>query len=522
MELGDKKEYSLSHTHTHTQTRIMMHSDWRYSIQYCMPRTDALFNKLPISKVKYEVYKYLKNPVNTMITSAINESKRKISAEKEKCPPLCASASYKRFVAGIHEEREKNEKPEWRYIDKPILEKIHQHVNSYDSHYVNPALASDWMKIFNSSEDTTYAFTYREFTWLILQMCFMTAEKVDELWNSATPVPKRDPVHEIYWKLTIFEEIQKWSHRVAFREAIFEQEGHVNRQQGRINRVERGGRGYTYKYLKLNNMELAKEYFEKSSELNPNDPQIVYNLANLEYRDKSYQKAFDLYHKALNNNLSSPLVLVQMGRCLMGLGSLEDAAILFDNALESDPKCEQAYIEHAEIMALKNDPEATIDYFYKALDINPDSPLALQRLARYFNKINKPKMALNFAQKAMNLGIADKDTFYEQALVLYKIGYPEEAIFSLKKILEVDSKDSEAFNLIGKCLIKLKMFDEAVESFCDAIYFKSDIQEYYTNLGLSLSELGRFKDAQECLTKAISLSEGSSNANYLLGKIFGV
>ncbi len=273
-------------------------------------------------------------------------------------------------------------------------------------------------------------------------------------------------------------------------------------------------------HQQLNNMELAKEYFEKSSELNPNDPQIVYNLANLEYRDKSYQKAFDLYHKALNNNLSSPLVLVQMGRCLMGLGSLEDAAILFDNALESDPKCEQAYIEHAEIMALKNDPEATIDYFYKALDINPSSPLALQRLARYFNKINRPKVALNFAQKAINLGIADKYTFYEQALVLYKIGYPEEAIFSLKKILEVDSKDSEAFNLIGKCLIKLKMFDEAVESFCDAIYFKSDIQEYYTNLGLSLSELGRFNDAQECLTKAISLSEDSSNANYLLGKIY--
>ena len=28
-------------------------------------------------------------------------------------------------------------------------------------------------------------------------------------------------------------------------------------------------------HQQLNNMELAKEYFEKSSELNPNDPQIV-------------------------------------------------------------------------------------------------------------------------------------------------------------------------------------------------------------------------------------------------------
>ena len=55
-------------------------------------------------------------------------------------------------------------------------------------------------------------------------------------------------------------------------------------------------------HQQLNNMELAKEYFEKSSELKPNDPQIFYNLANLEYREKSYQKAFDLYHKALNNN----------------------------------------------------------------------------------------------------------------------------------------------------------------------------------------------------------------------------
>ena len=210
-----------------------------------MPRIDAVFNKLPISKVKYEVYKYLKNPVNTMITSAINESKRKINAEKEKCQPLYACASYKRFVASIHEEREKNEKPEWRYIDKPIFEKIYQQVNSYDSFYVNPKLASDWMKIFNSSEDMTYVFTYKEFTWLILQMCFMTAEKVDEMWNSATPVPKRDPVHEIYWKLTIFEDIQKWSRRKAFREEIFEQEG-------RINRVERRGRTYSYKNLSIN------------------------------------------------------------------------------------------------------------------------------------------------------------------------------------------------------------------------------------------------------------------------------
>ena len=90
----------------------------------------------------------------------------------------------------------------------------------------------------------------------------------------------------------------------------------------------------------------------------------------------------------------------------------------------------------------------------------------------------------------------------------------------MKKILEVDNKNSEAFNLIGKCLAKLNLFDEAVDSFCDAIYVKPDVQEYYTNLGLSLSDLGRFKDAKECLIKAISLSEESSNANYLLGKIY--
>ena len=44
--------------------------------------------------------------------------------------------------------------------------------------------------------------------------------------------------------------------------------------------------------------------------------------------------------KAFNANFSSPLILVQMGRCLVKMDAVEDAKVLYENALEIDSDCE--------------------------------------------------------------------------------------------------------------------------------------------------------------------------------------
>ncbi len=273
-------------------------------------------------------------------------------------------------------------------------------------------------------------------------------------------------------------------------------------------------------YQRLNKPSLAKKYYIECSQLDPTLGEAYYNLANIEYSEGLYQKAFDNYNKSMTCDLNSPLILVQMGRCLVGLGHSDDARVLYDNALEIDTNCEQAYIEIAELKVAEDDPDGAIEYFYKALDINPNSSICLFRLSRYFNKLNKPKMALNFSQKAINLGIADLETHIEQARTLKQIGFHEEAIFSLKNVLEMDNQNSEAYFMIGSNLGSLGLHDEAIERFCDAIYHEPEVPKYYQNLGTALSANERFKDSEECLLKAVELSESSAAAHCELGDLY--
>ena len=254
-------------------------------------------------------------------------------------------------------------------------------------------------------------------------------------------------------------------------------------------------------YQQLNKFDLAKEYFTKSSEIDPSSAEVFYNLANMQYAEGNYQEAFNNYNMALRNNFSSPLVLVQMGRCLVEQGAFEDAKVLYDNAIEIDPNCSHAYLELAEMMSIQGEPEATVDYFYKALELDPHSSLFLLRLSKYFNRLNSHKMALKFIQKAINLGTDYQDIFFEQADLLMKTGYPEETIFTLKNILKKDNQNSKAFDMMGTAMMSLGLFEEAIDRFCDAIYLKPETFGYYLNLGTALSAAGRFKDAKECLIK---------------------
>ena len=273
-------------------------------------------------------------------------------------------------------------------------------------------------------------------------------------------------------------------------------------------------------YQQLNKFDLAKEYFTKSSEIDPSSAEVFYNLANMQYSEGEYQEAFNNYNVALRNDFSSPLVLVQMGRCLVEQGAFEDAKVLYDNALEIDPNCSHAYLELAEMMSIQGEPLATVDYFYKALEIDPNSSLCLLRLSKYFNKLNSPKMALKFIQKALNLGTDSNDVFLEQADLLLKTGYPEEAMFTLKNLLNKNNQDPKVFDMMGTAMMSLGLFDEAINRFCDAIYLKPEIFGYYLNLGIALSAVGRFKDAKECLIKSTELLEGSSLAHYELGNAY--
>ena len=254
-------------------------------------------------------------------------------------------------------------------------------------------------------------------------------------------------------------------------------------------------------YLELNDKKNAKLYFSHALAIEPNYRDAIINLGNLEYKDESYQNAFDYYAKLTKDGTSEPTILGYMGKCLFELGHHEDGITLCEEAIKIDPNCEKPYFLLAEMMYQNNDPEAVINYYYQVLDNNPNSFSTYFELGNYFKKIKCFKMALNFYDKCLSINPEFNEANFKKANIFSETGNHEDSISALKQIIELDNQNSEAFNLIGVELEYLNYSEEARERFLDAVYLNPENSNAYYNLGINLIKSGKLVDAHECLEK---------------------
>lgn len=272
-------------------------------------------------------------------------------------------------------------------------------------------------------------------------------------------------------------------------------------------------------YLELNDKENAKLYFSHTLALEPYHRDAIINLGNLEYKDESYQNAFDYYAKLTKDGTAEPTFLGYMGKCLFELGHIEDGITLCEEAIKIDPHCEKPYFLLAEMMHQNRDPEAVINYYYQVLEQNPDSFSTYFELGNYFKKIKCFNMALNFYNKCLSVNPEFKEAHFKKANIFSKTGKHNESISVLRQIIELDNQNSEAFNLIGVELEKLNFSEEARERFLDSIYLNSENSNAYYNLGNNLIKSGKLVDAHECLDKFQKNSQYSTKRFLGLDKL---
>ena len=121
-------------------------------------------------------------------------------------------------------------------------------------------------------------------------------------------------------------------------------------------------------YTKLGEYEDAISSLMNTLSIDPNNKYALINLATIKFLQKSYQLAFNYYAKAGEESDIEPRYLANMGLCLFKLDHFDDAVNLCEEAIRLDPKCEAAYFYLAEMMEEIEDPEASINYYFKALE----------------------------------------------------------------------------------------------------------------------------------------------------------
>ena len=110
---------------------------------------------------------------------------------------------------------------------------------------------------------------------------------------------------------------------------------------------------------------------------NPKDFDSIVELGNLNFDQKNYDDAINLYKKALEVRPDALNVRTDMGTAMFYLNHFDDAIAEFQKTLKADPNNAQALFNLGVAMLHgKNDTKRALEYWEKLVETNPNHPQA--------------------------------------------------------------------------------------------------------------------------------------------------
>lgn len=130
-------------------------------------------------------------------------------------------------------------------------------------------------------------------------------------------------------------------------------------------------------YLRIENLSVAADYFEKASAIGPKTRPQTIKLANGFFDVKKYEKAAEFYEKALKEDPNDVAARTDLGITFVQRAEPDyDRAIReFEASLKINPKHEPTLYNIAAAIHKKGDAAAARKHFDKLVEINPQSDL---------------------------------------------------------------------------------------------------------------------------------------------------
>src|SRR5262249_24157615 len=123
-------------------------------------------------------------------------------------------------------------------------------------------------------------------------------------------------------------------------------------------------------------MARVKELTDKIKQ-NPKDFDSIVELANMNFDQKNYDDAINMYKNALAIRPDALNVRTDMGTAMFYLNRYDDAIATFQEVLKTDPNNAQALFNlGVAILYGKNDPKRALEYWQKLVETNPNHPQA--------------------------------------------------------------------------------------------------------------------------------------------------
>lgn len=306
--------------------------------------------------------------------------------------------------------------------------------------------------------------------------------------------------------------------------------------------------------LKSGNIQGAADALEKAVSKMALNNEFVFELANIYFKQKNYQKSSAHYSTAVTLDPENTQYLLQLGISLREQGRLKEAEEQLKKVITKAPKDYEGLYQYAytkyklgftdevvaqlelnlkenpdfvqgkillgEIQVEKNDFKNSIINFQQALSESKDKNVTKMALAAFGNYYIKQEMwakAKPYYVQANQKDPENYDILFALAKIDIALGKIEGAQVYLHKMQKINPESIEAKILQAGILVKQKNYDIAIEVYNDVLKIKESDYETRIALAKVLMEKEKYAEAFAELQKAYTYNADYYYTYYYLG-----
>jgi Flp pilus assembly protein TadD len=160
-------------------------------------------------------------------------------------------------------------------------------------------------------------------------------------------------------------------------------------------------------YSRQGRMTEAMDYYARALQINPDDPDILYDLGNAFAQRNDWDNAISSYRHALQVTPDQADVLNNLGLALATKKQFADAIACFEAALKLNPDSAATHNNLAAVLFSQNRLAEAVQHYREALRVTPDDPRIYSNLGDALVKQGQTTEAVRCYREALRLKPVD-------------------------------------------------------------------------------------------------------------------
>lgn len=249
----------------------------------------------------------------------------------------------------------------------------------------------------------------------------------------------------------------------------------------------------------------AIELFKSALRKNERYLQPLVGLSECYFALAEYDEALTYIENArLFDRLDTGLATIE-GRIRLGLGEFEDARLIFEKILETEPNNIDAQFGLAELAIAFGKPASATALYERALRISPQNRRALLSLVLIFDELDDFDVAGEYLSQVLDYYPQNATVQYVAAKHMHSQNLLSRAEYHAKVSLSLKPDNLEATLLLSRIHLDREEYPEAIKILLNVLTTHKSEPLIWYNLAIAYAESGRADEAIQTFARVFTI-----------------